>query len=63
MTSLPVAVSPPCTLAVICATTACAATSLVASNTRLTESRIPSDREYADCENLRTIGAVWELSF
>ena len=45
----------------ICATTACTATPLLASNTRLTESGVTlSDCEYADCENLRTIGTVWD---
>ena len=59
MTFLPVAVSPALALAMICATTACAATPLVASNTRLTERGLMlSDCEYVGCENLRAIGTV-----
>ena len=61
MTFLPVAVSPApaLALAMISATTACAATPLVASNTRLTERGvILSDCEYVGCENLMVIGTV-----
>ena len=59
MTFLPVAVSPASALAMICATTACTATPLVASNTRLTERGLMlSDCEYVGCGNLRAIGTV-----